>query len=93
MLHARLPPVVLGSVLGGHSGHTMWGASAGLTGILCDIMVFCDNDNGNSRSFIVIVPLDKPAPWAGGSTRNRPTAHVVRAMKDEYLGTHPYHEC
>ena len=52
---------------------------------------FCDNDNGNSRSFIVIVPLAKPAPWAGGSTRNRPTAHVVRAMKDEYLGTHQYY--
>ena len=42
-----------------------------------------DNDNGNWRSFIVIVPLDQPARGAGGPGSQPANSTVVRAMKHE----------
>ena len=35
---------------------------------------------------------EQPAAGAGSPTFSRPTAVLVQAMKDEYLGNHPYYK-
>ena len=76
--------MVLGSVLGGHSGFTMWGASAGLMAILCDDMVsviMITEIRALSLSLCRWINLDVGQV---AQAPNRPTAHVVRAMKDDF---------
>ena len=47
-----------------------------------------DNDNGNSRSFIVIVPLDQPARGAGGPGSQPANSTCGQSHERRVLGTH-----
>ena len=50
-----------------------------------------DNDNGNSRSFIVIVPLDQPARGAGGPGSQPANSTCGQSHERWVLGTHQYY--